>query len=264
MIVHAAARIVRAMRADDVLASTLGWPPGRVVVISPHLDDAVLSLGATIARASRRGARVCILTVLAGDPESQLPAGGWDREAGFVTQGEAAVGRREEDRRACGILGADPVWLPFPDSQYVHPRHEGDVVSAVHGVVQGADGVLLPGHPLSNRDHAWLTTTLLGSGLPAGQVGFYAEQPYAGRLGVQRSVPGAIEGLRVAWRPAQTRLLHRVTKVRAISSYRSQLPLLGLSQRRHAGLVRMLRAAHPAGLEELGWIEGDAGRAAQL
>jgi LmbE family N-acetylglucosaminyl deacetylase len=45
-------------------------PPGeRIVVVSPHLDDGVLSLGASIASWSRSGATVELLTVLGCDPD---------------------------------------------------------------------------------------------------------------------------------------------------------------------------------------------------
>ncbi len=54
------------------------FPGKRVVVVSPHSDDAVLSLGAAIAAWARRGAEVEVLTVFALDPGSHAPAGGWD------------------------------------------------------------------------------------------------------------------------------------------------------------------------------------------
>ena len=72
--------------------------PERVVVVSPHLDDAVLSLGGAISRASRAGAHVTVLTVLAGDSDSSEPAGSWDRRAGFETEADATRGRREIGR----------------------------------------------------------------------------------------------------------------------------------------------------------------------
>src|SRR5512144_2582409 len=74
-------------------------PDERIVVVSPHLDDGVLSLGASIARWSRAGAAVELLTVLGCDPASAAQAGGWDRRGGFATEGESALARREEDRR---------------------------------------------------------------------------------------------------------------------------------------------------------------------
>ena len=43
---------------------------GRVVVVSPHLDDAVLSLGATMAHAIESGAKVEVLTVFGCEPTS--------------------------------------------------------------------------------------------------------------------------------------------------------------------------------------------------
>jgi LmbE family N-acetylglucosaminyl deacetylase len=97
---------------------------GQLVVVSPHLDDAVLSLGAAIASWTRLGRAVTVLTVLACDPSSPARAGGWDRRAGFATEGEAARVRREEDEEACTLLGAAPRWLPFGSSDY--ERHGAD------------------------------------------------------------------------------------------------------------------------------------------
>ena len=80
----------------------------RIVVVSPHSDDGVLSLGASMSRWVRGGAQVELLTVLALDPGSTAPTGGWDRRAGFRTEGEAAQARRGEDAAACAVLGAHP------------------------------------------------------------------------------------------------------------------------------------------------------------
>src|SRR5919109_2160206 len=78
---------------------------GKVVVLSPHLDDAVLSIGAGIRRATRLSrAGVTTVTVMGCDPHSHAPAGFWDRQSGFRTEGEAARRRREEDRRACQLV----------------------------------------------------------------------------------------------------------------------------------------------------------------
>ena len=142
----------------------VGVPPvsslGRVVVVSPHLDDGVLSLGASIASFARQGASVELLTVLACDPESTAPAGGWDRRGGFATEGESAQARREEDRRACATLGATPVWLPFGSVDYERHGDDTEVRDAVASAVADAELVLLPGHPLTHPDHAWLARLL--------------------------------------------------------------------------------------------------------
>jgi LmbE family N-acetylglucosaminyl deacetylase len=148
-----------------------------VVVVSPHLDDAALSLGAAISRAARKGARVTILTVLAGNPDSAEPAGEWDGSSGFVTAGEAARTRREEDRLACERLAAHPVWLPYGDEQYERGAPDDEIRAAVVAAA-GPRPVLLPGFPLTHDDHRWLHA-LLEDAFDPGRVGFYAEQPYA-------------------------------------------------------------------------------------
>src|SRR5204862_73519 len=54
----------------------------RFAVVSPHLDDAILSLGAGIMGAGRAADEVSVVTVFAGDPESRAPAARWDARAG--------------------------------------------------------------------------------------------------------------------------------------------------------------------------------------
>jgi LmbE family N-acetylglucosaminyl deacetylase len=194
-----------------------GSHPGeRIVVVSPHSDDGVLSLGASMAGWRRGGARVELLTVLALDPNSTAASGGWDRRAGFRTEGEAARGRRAEDAAACAVLGAQPVWLPFGSVDYERHGDDDAVLAAVLDVTDGADRVLVPGAPLTHPDHAWLAG-LLGRHLAAERIGRYAEQPYALRSGDE-----AFAAREVSFRD-------RITKWRAIRRYRSQLPLLGLT-----------------------------------
>ncbi len=236
---------LRAVRAR----LTLG--PGRVVVVSPHLDDAVLSLGATIARSARDGADVVVATVFANDPASERPLSAWDRECGFASATEAARRRREEDARACELLGATPEWLPFPDEDYADERDERDVVDALAPVLARADLVLLPGFPLANPDHAWLARTLLAqlAGVP---LGLYVEQPYASdvaigrgrswqplaaaarlavrsRLGRAPQVPTASQLAPPggAWRAIRPTRAERALKERAIRAHASQCEALG-------------------------------------
>ena len=201
------------------------------MILSPHLDDGVLSLGASIAAWSRAGATVELLTVLGCDPGSAAPAGGWDRRAGFATEGESALARREEDRRACGVLGASPIWLPFGSVDY--ERHGDDVMirRAITDAVHGADLLLVPGSPLTHPDHEWLVRTLLADGPVEGKLALYAEQPYTRRAGTEPRLPAWLSrtlggGPEFAARPVRPR--DRLAKWRAIRCYRSQLPLLGM------------------------------------
>ena len=132
-------------------------PGNTIVVVSPHSDDGVLSLGASMARWARSGRRVELLTVLALDPDSTAPSSGWDRRAGFATEGEAARARREEDASRVRALGVTPGWLPFGSVDFDRHGDDDDVWGAVRSAVEGADCVLVPGSPLTHPDHAWLT-----------------------------------------------------------------------------------------------------------
>jgi LmbE family N-acetylglucosaminyl deacetylase len=200
-----------------------------VAVISPHLDDGVFSLGAAVSHAARKGARVRIVTVLAGDPASTIPAGEWDGTAGFRTAGEAARARREEDSQACALIGAEPVWLAYSDQQYSRGADDAEIRTAVVDAV-GSAIVVLPGFPLMNADHRWLRRVLDGA-FPPERVGVYVEQPYAA---LWSSAPGdgpSPEPARAlppeAWGRVEAGLRDQGRKLRACRAYRSQVPLLG-------------------------------------
>lgn len=224
---------------------------GPLVVLSPHLDDAALSLGATIASLARAGQEVVVLTVLAGDPGSVDPPGVWDRRCGFASAGEAARLRRLEDRAACDVLGATPVWLPYGDEQQrARGGTDGEIWTQLLPHLDPAAAVLVPGHPLTHRDHAWLTRLVVGR-FPADRTLLYAEQPYAANEAIGRgysirpvarstrlgaatrlrrrpfrpSTPdeiGACVPLPVEWRAVCPRSADRRAKDEAIRAYASQ------------------------------------------
>ncbi len=121
--------------------------------MSPHCDDAVLSLGATLNAHVRAGGRAVVLTVFAGDPASPAPAGPWDRAAGFRTRGEAAAARHAEDDRACALLGVQAVRLAEADEQDAGARSEPELWSRLRAHLDEGDDLLLPGFPLEQADH---------------------------------------------------------------------------------------------------------------
>ena len=214
----------------------------RIVVVSPHLDDGVLSLGAAMAKWARGGARVELLTVLACDPDSTAPAGGWDLRGGFASEGESARARREEDRRACSCLDVAPVWLPFGSVDYERHGTGADVRDAVAEAVVGADEVLLPGFPLSHPDHAWLAELLDGSDFRVARTGRYAEPLYVRRAEAQP---------RAVYTAVRTSARDRLAKWRAIREYRSQLPLLGLSRNLRRGPLSLALAPEAVAWSDL-------------
>jgi LmbE family N-acetylglucosaminyl deacetylase len=201
---------------DEVRLTPDPRPGARIVVVSPHLDDGALSLGAAIASWTRGGADVDLLTVLACDPNSTAASGGWDARAGHATEGESARVRREEDLRACEHLGVTPRWLPFGSVDYDRHGTDEEVRSAVAEAVRDADQVLVPGFPLSHPDHAWLAELLTDLATAR-----YAEPLYVARGGTAPS--SSYERVRTSPRD-------RLAKWRAIREYRSQLPLLGMAR----------------------------------
>ena len=199
-------------------------------MVSPHLDDGVFSLGATIAHGTRAGARFEVLTVFGCDPDSQEPANGWDARGGFATEGEAATARREEDRAACRLVGAEPHWLPFRGGGYSPHKDADAIFAAVAEQVSGADAVLVPGFPLKNDDHAWLARLFDERPLPA-RVGRYVEQPYAYMVRKEQALSGA------EWEKSRVTFADRLRKRRAVGRYTSQLALLSFGPRKLGLLV---------------------------
>ena len=94
-------------------------PPADIVVLSPHLDDAVLALGGMIGREAAKGRTVEVWTCYtAGPPLDQIP----ER---LRPLGDYAA-RRDEDGRALDVLAARSRWLDFPERIWREPalRHE--------------------------------------------------------------------------------------------------------------------------------------------
>lgn len=126
----------------------------RIVIVSPHLDDAVL--GCAHLMAAHPG--VTVVTVFAGrPPEYPTPMERWDAICGFEPGDEVHVARRAEDLAALAVLDATPVWLDFVEHSYLEradwPRPD-DVVDRLTEAVQSLEptAVLMP-FGLGNPDH---------------------------------------------------------------------------------------------------------------
>ena len=198
----------------------------RLVVLSPHLDDAALSLGAAISYASRAGLPVTVLTGLVRDPDSDEAAGTWDSLCGFTTVGDAARARRIEDERACEILDAEPIWLPFVNGDHADARNDDEIWEAVEPQLAHAALVLIPGYPLEHADHAWLTRLVTKRASASTRLGLYVEQPYANLVTVGRGYrPGPLlAAASIALGPgrdARSNARHQPTRRPRPSAFRS-------------------------------------------
>lgn len=211
----------------------------RVTVVSPHLDDAVLSVGGTIVGLTRRGVHVEIVTVFAGDPQARTPASYWDASRG-ATQGEAVRQRRDEDVEAAGELGATTAALPWPDNGYPGPRDPDAIWSALAPLLEETDVTLLPGWPFSHADHRYATLLVLERLTPSSPVVFYAEHPYASepltllksRLRGRTKAPlRHAYGAAIVWRRNRLDEESRGAQNRAVARYAGELENLGLRAR---------------------------------
>ena len=128
----------------------------RIVVLSPHFDDAAMGAGQMLIR--HAAADTTVITVLGGRPPAYPdPPSPWDALGGFRAGDDVVATRRKEDRAAMQVLEADPVWLDFPDHQYLEPADRpkpGEVAPVLEDAIaaRAPTAVFVP-MGLANPDH---------------------------------------------------------------------------------------------------------------
>ncbi len=223
----------------------------RHVYLSPHLDDAALSCGGMIYTQAQAGEPVLIVTLFAGVPDygnlsefALFQHNWWGNPPDPVGQ------RRQEDERACRILGADWIHLDGLDAIYRRdpatgetlynsdddifgPLHPADVIEADELAASWLRELPLDGArvyaPLAAGNHVdhqlarQAAIHLAERGLP---VAFYEDFPYVSDAetlvrALAREIPGG-------WRARQTSLTEEALarKKQAISCYASQNPVI--------------------------------------
>jgi len=202
----------------------------RIVVVSPHFDDAVQGAGYVLA--GHPGS--VVVTVLGGWPPAYPEAlSEWDALGGFQPGDDVVALRRDEDAAALAVLGAVPHWLEFSDHQYLdkadwyQPRDIAPVLeAALRELAPTAAfvpfGLANPDHDLTHR-----AARLVMDDLPDVAWFCYEDAGYC-------NLPGLL-----AWRisalfrdglwptPAIVPVdLDPDRKHRALAAYKSQLPPL--------------------------------------
>jgi LmbE family N-acetylglucosaminyl deacetylase len=144
-----------------------------VLVVSPHLDDAVISAGQFLA--GRPGA--VVVTMLAGEPNPPVIRE-WDNMSGFATSQEALRARWAEDERALAVVKATAVHLGFLDGQY-EPAARADLANALVEQVEHFQPEFVVG-PLGvhHPDHERVRDAVLAANLDMA-VWLYADLPYS-------------------------------------------------------------------------------------
>jgi LmbE family N-acetylglucosaminyl deacetylase len=232
----------------------------RTVVVSTHLDDAVLSTSARLMAGD-----VLVVTVFAGLPAAGCDVPWWDRLTGATDSRRRVMERLAEDDEALALLGVPTVRLDELDEQYrTAPLDAEALARRIADAIGGASEVWLPAGVGGNTDHLAVresgrhAVTLMDA--PLQQVRLYADVPYTAVYGWPRWVSGRPadpyleadwwleqdlprRGLDPATLVPKPRLLtadELALKRRAVAAYRSQLPALqltGLSAEREADLL---------------------------
>ncbi|MFI9721898.1 PIG-L family deacetylase [Streptomyces sp. NPDC052396] len=153
--------------------------PAPLVVISPHFDDAALSLGGYLGRLDRPKS---VVTVHGGPPADHAAASAWDAACGFVSGAEAHAARLAEDARSCALLGAEQIALPHPDGPYA-PGARLTALAEFLAELDPAAEVLVP-MGTDQRDHQAVRDQALAALAAAGRrlPLVYADLPYSGAV----------------------------------------------------------------------------------
>lgn len=250
------------------------------IVLSPHLDDAALSLGGSIARWSAAGERILVVTVAAGSPSPLALMSSFAESlhrAWGVGSTDVVALRRREDEAAMAILGAEAERLERLDAVYRLPqRYDGDAALLGEpaledrlGVELASDlapilaaspraGILAPLAVGGHVDHRVVHRVAVALARRGREVRFYEDFPYAAR-------PFAVEDRRAAialeLEPVSVDIAATIErKVDAVLAYASQIDaLFGGVEPARAAIVDYARVTGSGGHAERIWRVSGAG-----
>lgn len=217
-----------------------------VVVISPHLDDAVLSCFAALGGST-------LVNVFDGVPSSESPLKGWDRMCGFASPALAAIARLGEDdvvfaEHSPSTKRLSLGYVDHPNTGY-GPRPTVDELAAdLRRLSSPGDELWAPASTLSPSPHPDHELVRAAAELVAGaghdrRIVLYADSPHClKQIGewpyelVGLGAPPAPKAWRSpasswleTWEPVTRHLAEPMLerKAQAMRGYRSQFRALG-------------------------------------
>lgn len=242
--------------------------------LSPHLDDAVLSCGALIHTQTRRGERVIVLTVCAGEAPAQgLSPFAEALHARWQTPVNAVALRRAEDIAALQVLGARYLHLSVPDCIYRrhptdgtplyaseaalfgewHPAEHGlarqvaQSISDLRRIVRATQLYA----PLGIGRHVDHQLTRRAAELSGLTLHYYEDYPYAGRTSDAQAWGGLARGLRVEWSSFDEAALE--AHCQATAAYQSQVSTFWPDEAAMRTALRDFAQRSDSGLAERVW-----------
>jgi LmbE family N-acetylglucosaminyl deacetylase len=161
-----------------------------VAILSPHPDDAVLSLWHVLTGPGD----VRVLTIFNGPPEETVELGWWDRLTRAGDAHERAGERAAEDRAALALVGREPVNLGFIDGQYRSgPQDLGALAEAIAAAVPDDSLLLAPASLDNHGDHVATRDAARLLAERGWAVSLYADIPHANLHGWPTWVNGTGE-----------------------------------------------------------------------
>ncbi|MEU0126643.1 MULTISPECIES: PIG-L family deacetylase [unclassified Streptomyces] len=150
------------------------------LVLSPHFDDAALSLAGLLPTLA---GPVDVVTVHGGAPSPNAQVSWWDTQCGFSSAEEAYLARRAEDAGSCALLGVGQVVLDHPDGPYAAGQTTLHHLEALLRAIPVDTRVLVPlgsNQPDHEAVRRFAMNVLADRGAPLPWV--YADLPYTGHL----------------------------------------------------------------------------------
>ncbi len=147
-----------------------------VVILSPHLDDAVLSCWHVLTQSDD----VTVINVFAGVPEGLAQPAWWDRYTGAIDSEQRVRERLEEDVRALALAGRAPINLDLLDEQYRNGAQPlAPVTARLDGLLPRRARIYAPAALSTHADHALVRGVALELRAAGFAVSLYADLPHA-------------------------------------------------------------------------------------
>jgi LmbE family N-acetylglucosaminyl deacetylase len=158
-------------------------------ILSPHLDDAVLSCWHLLAGTQD----VRVLNVFAGVPRDLGASGWWDALTGATDAGTRVAERLDEDRRALARAGRGAINLRFVDAQYRRRRPSAAALERAIGE-HAMGSVYAPAAVSGHPDHLLVRDCALALRRSGIEVRLYADLPHAVVFGWPGWISGQSDG----------------------------------------------------------------------